>query len=135
MLALTQLNSLDVCQQLPSIINLLASHCESSSNQISESNLGYLGNLYTMSADDNLRMQQDRNRLPNKADLGREVGATRQRRSARVRKSTANIPSEPGLIQQQEARNDQPEQGAVTKPDVHGIAPQPSPRAGINIID
>jgi hypothetical protein len=59
MLALTQLNSLDVCQQLPSVINLLAPNCPSPPDAISESDLGYLRGLYSMSADGNLRMQQD----------------------------------------------------------------------------
>ena len=59
MLALTQLNSLDTCQQLPSIINLLSPNCPAPPNAISESDLGYLRGLYAMSADGNLRMQQD----------------------------------------------------------------------------
>jgi hypothetical protein len=60
MLALTQLNSLEVCQpQLPSIINLLAKDCPNPPNQLSESDLGYLKGLYSMSADGNMRMQQD----------------------------------------------------------------------------
>ncbi|MBA2588760.1 MAG: hypothetical protein H0U98_09070 [Alphaproteobacteria bacterium] len=60
MLALTQLNSLDVCQQqLPSIINLLARDCAGAPHQLSESDLGYLKGLYSMSADGNMRMQQD----------------------------------------------------------------------------
>ena len=60
MLALTQLNSLEVCQQpLASIINLLAKDCPNPRSQLSESDLGYLKGLYDMSADGNLRMQQD----------------------------------------------------------------------------
>jgi hypothetical protein len=59
MLALAQLNSLDTCQQLPSIINLLARGCPGPPNAISDSDLGYLRGLYAMSADGNLRMQQD----------------------------------------------------------------------------
>ena len=59
MLSLTQLNSLDVCQQLPSIINLLAQGCSSQPGQISESDLAYLHGLYAMRADGNLRMQKD----------------------------------------------------------------------------
>jgi hypothetical protein len=59
MLALTQLQSLDICQPLPSIINLLGPRCENAPGQISESDLGYLRGLYSMSADGNLRMQQD----------------------------------------------------------------------------
>jgi hypothetical protein len=59
MLSLTQLQSLDVCQQLPSIINLLGPHCDGAPGRISESDLGYLRGLCSMSADGNLRMQQD----------------------------------------------------------------------------
>ena len=59
MLALAQLSSLDVCQQLPSIINLLSPNCPGAPNALSDSDLGYLRGLYSMSADGNLRMQQD----------------------------------------------------------------------------
>jgi hypothetical protein len=59
MLSLTQLQSLDICQQLPSIINLLGPHCDGAPGRISESDLGYLRGIYSMSADGNLRMQQD----------------------------------------------------------------------------
>ena len=60
MLALSQLNSLDVCQQqLPSIINLLAKDCAGAPSQLSESDLGFLRGLYSMSADGNLKVQQD----------------------------------------------------------------------------
>jgi hypothetical protein len=60
MLALSQLNSLDVCQQqLPSIINLLAKDCAGAPSQLSEGDLGYLRGLYSMSADGNLKTQQD----------------------------------------------------------------------------
>jgi hypothetical protein len=69
MLALTQLNSLDVCQELPSIINLLASGCPGAPNAISDSDLGYLRGLYSMSADGNLRMQQDGIAYRLKSDL------------------------------------------------------------------
>ena len=60
MLALTHLSSLEVCQQpLPSIVNLLARNCPNPPSQLSESDLGYLKGLYSMSADGNMRMQQD----------------------------------------------------------------------------
>ncbi len=60
LLALSQLNSLDVCQQqLPSIINLLAKDCAGAPSQLSEADLGYLRGLYSMSADGNLKTQQD----------------------------------------------------------------------------
>ena len=59
MLALSQLNSLDACQQLPSIINRLAKGCANPSNALSEGDLGFLRGLYSMSADGNLKVQQD----------------------------------------------------------------------------
>jgi hypothetical protein len=59
LLALSQLNSLDVCQQLPSIVNLLAKDCANPSNALSEGDLGFLRGLYSMSADGNLKVQQD----------------------------------------------------------------------------
>jgi hypothetical protein len=60
MLALSQLNSLDVCQQqLPSIINLLAKDCAGAPSRLSEGDLGFLRGLYSMSADGNLKTQQD----------------------------------------------------------------------------
>jgi len=60
LLALSQLNSLDVCQQqLPSIINLLAKDCAGAPSQLSEGDLGFLRGLYSMSADGNLKVQQD----------------------------------------------------------------------------
>ena len=59
LLALSQLNSLDACQQLPSIINRLAKGCANPSNALSEGDLGFLRGLYSMSADGNLKVQQD----------------------------------------------------------------------------
>jgi hypothetical protein len=59
LLALTQLNSLDVCQQLPSIINLLARDCAGAPSELTENDMGYLKGLYSMRADANLRTQQD----------------------------------------------------------------------------
>jgi hypothetical protein len=59
LLALTQLNSLDACQQLPSIVNLLAKDCTGAPGQLSESDMGYLRGLYSMRADGNLGVQQD----------------------------------------------------------------------------
>jgi hypothetical protein len=58
-LALAQLQSLDTCQTLPSVINLLAPGCDSKPNAMTDGDLGYLHGLYTMSADANLHMQQD----------------------------------------------------------------------------
>jgi hypothetical protein len=59
MLALTQLNSQDTCRNLPSIVNLLASHCEPKANAITDNDLAYLRGLYRMNADRTLRTQQD----------------------------------------------------------------------------
>jgi hypothetical protein len=49
MLALTQLNSLDTCQQLPSIVNMLAPGCDRKSNALTDSDTAYLRGLYKMS--------------------------------------------------------------------------------------
>jgi hypothetical protein len=59
MLALTQLNSLDVCQQLPSIVNILAPGCERKPNSITEDDLAYLRGLYKMSSEKSLVVQQN----------------------------------------------------------------------------
>jgi hypothetical protein len=59
MLALTQLNSLDTCQQLPSIVNMLASGCDRKANALTDNDLGYLRGLYKMSPDRTLRTEQD----------------------------------------------------------------------------
>jgi hypothetical protein len=59
LLALTQLNSLDTCQQLPSIVNMLASGCDGKVNALTDSDLAYLRGLYKMSPDRTLRTQQD----------------------------------------------------------------------------
>jgi len=59
MLALTQLNSLDTCQQLPSIVNMLAVGCDRKSDTLTDNDFGYLRGLYKMNADRTLRSQQD----------------------------------------------------------------------------
>jgi hypothetical protein len=59
MLALTQLNSLDTCQQLPSIVNMLAPGCEPKNDEMTEFDLAYLRGLYRMGADKSLVFQQD----------------------------------------------------------------------------
>ncbi|HET7084751.1 MAG TPA: hypothetical protein VFI23_08280 [Rhizomicrobium sp.] len=59
LLALSQLNSLDACQQLPSIVNLLASGCDRKANALSENDIAYLRGLYKMSPDTNLRSEKD----------------------------------------------------------------------------
>lgn len=59
MLALTQLSSLDTCQQLPSIVNLLAPGCARPAPALTDSDLGYLKGLYHMRASAKLSVQQD----------------------------------------------------------------------------
>jgi len=59
LLALTQLNSLDVCQQLPSIVNLLAASCDHAADGLTLFDLGYLQGLYKMSAGRNLVLQRN----------------------------------------------------------------------------
>jgi hypothetical protein len=58
MLALTQLNSLDTCQQLPSIVNMLAEGCARKSGAMTENDIAYLRGLYRMRADQPLAIQQ-----------------------------------------------------------------------------
>lgn len=59
LLALAQLNSLDTCQQLSSIVNLLAPACAQKPNALTESDLAYLRGLYKMGPDRTSRIQQD----------------------------------------------------------------------------
>jgi hypothetical protein len=59
LLALTQLDSLDICQQLPSIVNLLAPGCARPVSALTDNDLAYLRGLYRMGADRNIRVQQD----------------------------------------------------------------------------
>lgn len=59
MLALTQLNSLDTCQQLPSIVNLLAAGCKRKSSTLTENDLAYLQGLYRMRGDLSISIQKD----------------------------------------------------------------------------
>jgi hypothetical protein len=59
MLALTQLSSLDLCQQLPSIVNILAPACERKPNGITEDDLAYLNGLYQMSSQKSLTVQRN----------------------------------------------------------------------------
>jgi hypothetical protein len=59
MLALTQLNALDICQQLPSIVNMLAQNCEKKTEVLTENDTAYLRGLYKMSPGKNLGTQKD----------------------------------------------------------------------------
>jgi hypothetical protein len=58
MLALTQLSTLDVCQQLPSIVNMLAEACERKSSALTENDIAYLQGLYRIRGDQTLTIQQ-----------------------------------------------------------------------------
>ena len=59
MLALTQLNSLDTCQQLSSIVNMMATGCDQKAEGITGTDLAYLHGLYKMSDDTSLIFQQN----------------------------------------------------------------------------
>jgi hypothetical protein len=59
MLALAQLSSLDTCQTLPSIVNLLAAGCANKALALTENDAAYLRGLYHMGPDRNLRSQED----------------------------------------------------------------------------
>jgi hypothetical protein len=59
MLALTRLSNLDTCQQLPSIVNLLAPGCSDPVQALTANDLGYLRGVYKMGPDRNFRSQQD----------------------------------------------------------------------------
>jgi len=59
MLALTQLNSLDTCQQQPSIANMLAAGCDHPTDGVTEFDLAYLRGLYNMSAGRMALIQRD----------------------------------------------------------------------------
>jgi len=48
MLALTQLNSLDACQELPSIVGMFAAGCEHAPDSLTKYDLAYLQGLYSM---------------------------------------------------------------------------------------
>jgi hypothetical protein len=58
MLALSQLDSLDSCQQLPSIVNMLAKNCASKTEALTENDTAYLRGLYSSSPDSNLNLQE-----------------------------------------------------------------------------
>lgn len=59
LLALSRVGSLDACQPLSSIVNLLAKNCANAPAALTAADMGYLKGLYSMSADGNLRLQQD----------------------------------------------------------------------------
>lgn len=59
MLSLTQLASLDVCQPLPSIVNLLVQDCAARPAALTDTDTAYLKGLYAMGADRSARTQAD----------------------------------------------------------------------------
>jgi hypothetical protein len=59
MLALTQLGSLDACQELPSVVNILAPNCGHAADGITEFDLAYLQGLYKMRAGRSLMLQRN----------------------------------------------------------------------------
>jgi hypothetical protein len=59
MLALTQLSSLDTCQELPSIVNLMAKDCDQRLEGMTATDLAYLRGLYKMDGDKGYIFQQD----------------------------------------------------------------------------
>jgi hypothetical protein len=59
MVALSQLESLDECQQLPSIVNMLAKNCSQKTETLTENDTAYLHGLYTSRPDSNLNLQED----------------------------------------------------------------------------
>lgn len=59
MLALSQINSLDSCQQLPSIVNMLAKTCDRKTSALTDNDIAYLRGLYKMSPSGTLGVQQD----------------------------------------------------------------------------
>jgi len=59
MVALSQLDSLDECKQLPSIVNMLAKNCSQKTETLTENDTAYLHGLYTSRPDSNLNLQED----------------------------------------------------------------------------
>ena len=57
MLSLAQIGSLDVCQPLPSIVNMLAKDCGHPAQALTDNDLAYLKGLYKMSPDGSARSQ------------------------------------------------------------------------------
>ncbi len=59
MLSLTQLNALDTCQQLPSIVNAMTSDCDQKVEGMTNIDVAYLRALYRMGSDKSLIWQQN----------------------------------------------------------------------------
>jgi hypothetical protein len=63
MLALAQPSSLDTCERLPSISNLLAPECSATTERITDGDLAYLRSLYKIGIADTFAMQRDQIRF------------------------------------------------------------------------
>ena len=59
LLALSQITSLDTCQTLPSIANLLTPNCPAKADALTGNDLAWLKGLYKMSPAATLNVQQD----------------------------------------------------------------------------
>jgi prophage DNA circulation protein len=59
MLSLTQLNELDTCQQLPSIVNAMTPNCDQRVEGMTNIDVAYLRALYRMGSDKSLIWQQN----------------------------------------------------------------------------
>ena len=59
MLALTQPSALDACQELPSVVNLLARNCRDVADGLTQFDLAYLQGLYKMAADRSMILQRN----------------------------------------------------------------------------
>jgi hypothetical protein len=59
MLALTQLNSPNACQQLPSIVNIFAENCDHAAEGLTQFDLAYLQGLYKMQASRSMVLQRN----------------------------------------------------------------------------
>lgn len=59
MLALTQLSSLDACQQLPSVVSLLAANCGHATDGLTQFDLAYLQGVYKMQPGRSITMQRN----------------------------------------------------------------------------
>ena len=59
MLALAQIGSLDACQSLASVLNMLARNCAGKPSALTDNDLSYLRALYKMSPDSTIRVQRD----------------------------------------------------------------------------
>ena len=58
MLALSQPGSVDDCEQLPSISNILSPNCSTTTRTITDGDLAYLRGLYKMTPTGNLQVQR-----------------------------------------------------------------------------